>query len=501
MLKMLRGLLTLAPLTLLTICTALIQAKILAVLLGPKGLGFFFLAISFLNLMTTIAALGTTSSVTKLVAEYGGKDEERAIVPSIALALAIVTTVSAALMVLLLIDQELFRRLMLGGSTVDSNDRRFILVLTLLALFPTAWNVVAQASLRGLQSIRHYALAGSLGIVLLLLCVTIPAWLWGVRGALMGSVVGQFLSFGTFAFFSLHVLRTRGSLSPGPRPSSKPSHLVGRLLQLGVLALIAGLAAAVGQNAVRSYLAAHLSLSAVAFFGAAWSLSNKLPLLIYQTFSAYTIPRISSFGQDWEKIRTEQNHALRLAFLAAAPTIALVISGQNVVIRLLFSSKFLPMGDLMRTMLVGELVSILFWVMSLALYPTGRAGLNVIAEWTWWTLFLGGVVLLTARWGLESIGWAYLGAYTIMASLLYAWQRSRHDFHLTPENLRLLFLSIALVGTVAAAGGIGQASGWTRAAVTVLGLCLWSVFAPSARERTAARRLISRGFALTSKGA
>jgi O-antigen/teichoic acid export membrane protein len=501
MLKMLRGLLTLAPMTFLTIFTALIQAKILAVLLGPKGMGFFFLAISFLNLMTTIAAVGATSSVTKLVAEFGGSGEENAIVPSIVLALVVVTTVSAGLMLLLLIDQELFRRLMLGGSKLDAGDRRFVLVLTLLALFPTAWNVVAQASLRGLRSIHHYARAGSLAIVLLLLCVTIPAWLWGVRGALVGSVVGQFLSLGTFGFFSLRVLRSRRSSSEAPGPHSKPSNIARRLLQLGALALIAGLAAAVGQNAVRSYLAAHLSLTAVAFFGAAWSLSNKLPLLIYQTFSAYTIPRISSFGQDWEKIRTEQNHAMRLAFLAAAPAIAVVISAQNIVIPLLFSSKFLPMGDLMRTMLVGELLSILFWVMSLALYPTGRAGLNVIAEWAWWALFLAGVVLLTARWGLESIGWAYLGAYAIMASVLYAWQRSRHDFHLTSDNSRLLLLSILLVSTVAIAGGIGQASGWTRAAVTALGLCLWSIFAPSARERAAARRIISRGFALTSKGA
>jgi antigen flippase len=494
MLKMLRGLLTLAPVTVLTIVTALVQTKTLAVLLGPRGMGFFFLAISFLNLATTVVALGASSSVVKLVSELGGAGRSIAILPSVGLALGVVTCTSLLLLVLLLVDPALFQRLFLGGAKLSGKDHRFILLLTALALVPTTWNLVLQAALKGLRSIGDYARAAALSTLFLMASIVGPAWIWGAHGALLGSIVGQLLSLLTFGVFTARVVRRRGIPRPARGVGTVDAGALGRrLITLGALALVAALASAAGQNVVRSYLASHFTLSAVAFFGAAWSLSNRLPLLVYQTFSTYVVPRISSFGEDWTKIRKEQNHALRLGFLATAPALALLIAMQSVVIPLLFSEKFLPMQTMLRTMLIGELLSVFFWVMSLALYPTGRATLNAVVEWSWWGLFIGGVILFAGRWGIEGVGWAYLGAYGLMGCVLYVWQYRRHAFRLTPDNQRLAIASVALLSLAASVTAVGGASPFARAAVLAAALLVWAAIVLSSSERAFAWRLISRG--------
>jgi O-antigen/teichoic acid export membrane protein len=65
----LRGLLSLSPLTVLAVVTSLAQAKLLAILLGPTGTGVVALAISVLALGTALAGLGISSALLKVVAE------------------------------------------------------------------------------------------------------------------------------------------------------------------------------------------------------------------------------------------------------------------------------------------------------------------------------------------------------------------------------------------------------------------------------------------------
>src|SRR5439155_15020233 len=132
------------------------------------------------------------------------------------------------------------------------------------------------------------------------------------------------------------------------------------------------LAPSVGQYAVRSYLSQSRGLTAVGFFAAAFGISNRIPILIYQTFGTYVGPTISALGRDWRAITIEQNSALRMGLLGATPLLCSIVMFLPWIVPFLLSSRFEPIIPMLRLMLVGELVSVIYWATSISLYSSGR---------------------------------------------------------------------------------------------------------------------------------
>jgi len=491
--ELLRNLAVLSPLAVTTLIASVIQGKALAELLGPEGSGRFFLAAAFFSLATTLAAVGIHSAMTKLVSEFRGAQQFSLLWDSVHLGLLTVTATSALLIAVSAVFSEQLGELFLGGLE-PSADRRFIVLVSAIAMVPASWGLVMLGFLRGLGRVRVYAVAGSLMAVLTVVTVVGGAAWGGFRGAFLGAVAAQSLSVVVLGLAAVRNAPRRRS--PRRIFTSTAAKLESRVLFFGLLAVVAALAGSLGHTASRSYLASTLDLRAVGFFAAAWSITNRLPTLLYQTFSVHLVPTISSLGKDWRRISDEQNNALRLSLLAATPVLAVAIVATPLVIHILLSSEFLPMSDLLRVMLFGELLSLVYWATGIALYPSGRPLASAICEWSWWLLFGLGLLVLTQSSGLLGAGYAYAGSYGVMATAIYMAERRRGHLRWTRSNVRLLALSVGtlfVVTTVSAA-----ASGSTMILILMLAAVLsaWPFLGLTAKERvrlhTALRRRAAR---------
>ena len=456
------------------------QGKVLAEVLGPEGNGAFYLAAAFFSLATTLAAVGIHSAMTKLVAEFRGVHQIGMLWGVVYMGALTVTATSILLIAVSVLLSGDVSDIFLAGLGSDA-DRQFIVVVTAVALIPSSWALVMIGFLRGLGDVRVYAIAGSSMALLTVATVAGGAVIAGFKGAFVGAVAAQSLGVVIFGFATLRT----APKAPARHETFnlKSLALERRVLIFGLLAVAAALAGSLGHTASRSFLANSLDLRAVGFFAAAWSITNRLPTLLYQTFSTYLVPTISSLGQDWRRISEEQNNALRLSLLAGTPVLAVAIVSSPLVIRLLLSSEFLPMTDLLRVMLVGELLSLIYWATGLALYPSGRPLANAVCEWSWWLVFGLGLVVLTHTSGLLGAGYAYAGSYGIMAASVYTLEMRRGHLRWSHSNVRLLVLSVTVLLGITTVSTVASGSEVTLILSLLVVLVVWPFVSLTSKER------------------
>lgn len=469
-----------APLTATNVVVGLIIGKILAVTLGPDGTGKYVLALAMLGFVASLATLGFGPVLTKMTAELSGAGRVRAAFPPLRRCLLLVggLAVVGGVLVVTVLD---------GVAGLAELDDRVLVVLVGLGVAPSACLLVLQGALKGARDFAAYVRVGFVITLSNLLLTAVGASVAGVPGAVGGSVLVMVVG-------SLITVLALGRMSDRPLPES-PEHDhttttrtgLASMLSLGALALVAIMAATAGQAGSRLVIANTVGLAGVGFFAAAWAVSNRIPALVYQTFSAYLSPTLSALRRDWGRIRGEQDAALRTSLKLVVPMLVLVSANATWIVPLLLSPAFSPMIPMLQVMLVGEVLSTLHCVLAGALFPTGRPLAHAGFEWLWWVLFAAGVATLPRLLGLEGIGLAYAGSYVVTVAGLLVYECRGWALPVSRSTLGLVAVGAAIVAVPAVLArvtgapsflsdglGVGLAAGW----------CAWLLIGRRPRPRT-----------------
>jgi antigen flippase len=487
----LRGFMALSPLTAVTVVTALIQAKVLAVLLGPEGTGFYALVFTFAGTFATIAGLGISAALMKLIAEFGAADRDDDIWPTVILGFATVTVAGLAVLAVVLIAFGPLSSAFLNDASLSASDQRFVLIAAAASALPLAWVPTLSGVLRGLRSLREYVAAGLFGAIVPMIGLVVGAWQYDARGAFIGYIAGQVLGVVAGLVFVLKVARDRKISFRVRLPVGLLRGLEGRLVALGLIAVVAALANAVGQPIIRTQIAG-LDLRALGFFAAAWSLSNRVPVLIYQTMTAYVLPEISAMQRDWREIVRLQNDACRISLLIATPLLCGTAAAAPWIVPILFSHSFSPVVELLQLMLIGELLSVVVWASVSAFYPSGRGGLSIASEWWFWGLFTLGSVIAVSLGSLNAVGGAYIIAEAVLAASAYIWERRHHGFRWRNENARLIALSLATMTSIVLVAILTNLPTLVVLMLATVVLAAWAFVVVQPSEWIALRRLLAR---------
>jgi O-antigen/teichoic acid export membrane protein len=478
-----------APLTATNVVVALIVAKVLAVTLGPGGTGTYFLALALLGFVSSLATLGLGPVLTKVTAELSAAGRVRAAFPPLRRCLLLVGLLALAGGVLVV-------TVLSGATGFAEVDDPLVVLLIGLGIAPSAWILLLQGTLKGTRDFGAYVRVGFVTSLSNLALTALGASVAGVAGAVGGSVLVMVAG-------SLITARELRRTSDRPLPGSPASPAaegddptvthtgLRSLVSLGALALVAIMAATAGQAGSRLVIAHTVGLAGVGFFATAWAVSNRIPALVYQTFSAYLSPTLSALRRDWGRIHDEQDAALRLSLELVVPLLVLVSANASWIVPLLLSSSFSPMIPMLQVMLAGEVLSTLHWVLAGALFPTGRPLASAGFEWLWWALFGSGVATLPQVLGLEGVGLAYTAAYAVTVTALLAYERRGGALPLERSTLILVAAGAAIV---AAPGVLARLTGDQPHLVAALGVglaaswCAWLLFdrrtRPPVRPRT-----------------
>lgn len=450
--------------TAVSIAIGLVRNKLLALLIGPAGIGLIGV---FTSIMATAAATGgmglNFSGVRQVAADQSTRREARRAVWLATWPLALV----AALAIWI-------GRFAIARFVMGSDQYAFEIGLTAVGVFLTIIAASQVAVVAGYQLLGNLARMRILG-ALLSLVIAIPAVLYlgpvGIVVAVIAVPLGSVLA-------ALPYLPKRDAGDKGSRVG-----LIAQWRQLfgtGAVVMLTTTLATLTLVLVRTIIVRQGGLAEAGLYQAAYSISAVNVSLVLAAMGADYFPRIAAIEKDRAASNQLVNHQLRTIMLMGTPILVATVAVAPLITQILYSSAFRPAAGMLSWQVTGELLKFPAWTLGFLLLARQDNVRYFLTESLFVALYVAGSFILFPLIGLTGVGLAYLGAYCLDTLVLLGLCRARHGLILSGTNLWFLAGSLGtLVGLAALAqvlptagtiGGLALAAGFALYAAREFGL-------------------------------
>ena len=413
------------------IALRIVRTKILALLLGPPGVGLVGVYGSICDLAESIAGMGLKSSGVRQVAESVGSQDDLQISRTIITLrrVTLILGIFGALSILAL------SKPIAMFSFGDARYARAIALLSLAVLF----GVVSggqTALVQGMRRIADLARLSVLGALFgTLFSIPIVYWL-RENGIPLFLVLVAGMGMVSSWWYARKIQTELISI-----PWSDLATQASALLRLGFVFMTTAMMSLGTAYLVRVLVMRKIGVDAVGYYQAAWVLAGLYVGFILQAMGADFYPRITGVAKENALCNRMLNEQAEIGLLIAVPGILGTITFAPFVIYLFYSTDFAPTIELLRWNCLGMLLRIASWPMGFLLLAKGERGLYMLTE------SFANIVHVALIWfgifvfGLVGAGMAFFGLYIFYGILMYIVVRRLAGFRWSArcQHLGLVF--------------------------------------------------------------
>ena len=416
----------------INIVIGIIKVKLLAMLLGPTGVGLMGLYQNIMGMASTLAGCGVNTSGVRQLAASVGEEATLAIVRQ-TLWLANLILGLAGMVLLWLLREPVAQWVF--GDTAHVNEVGWLGLGVLLILIASS----QMALLHGLRRIGDLARVNIISAILGAATSIFLVYLLGEDGVLWFVLSAPAVSALVAGYYAARL--------PRPQPAhdwQAISQQWQAMLKLGLPLMAGSLLTLATQLAGRSIILRELGLEASGYFQAAWAISMTYVGFVLSTIGTDYYPRLTAIINDLPLAKKMVNEQAEMGLLLAGPVFLAMITFAPWVISLLYTSDFAPATDVLRWQVLGDIFKVASWPMSIVLLAQGRGGFFIGTEAIWNFMYLGSFIMGIQEWGLVMAGVSFWIAYLIYYGLMVVLVFRLIGFKLSPRNwLVVLLLSFA----------------------------------------------------------
>ena len=415
----------------INIAIGVLRSKVLAVLLGPAGLGLASLYTGLMGTASAVATLGFGTVGTRQIAEACSKDDMRSItVARRALFWGTMLLAIAGGLVVWSLRSVLAVHAL--GSASYSGAVGWLSIGVVLSVAGASQGALIQG-MRRIGDIARLSVYGSvistaLGIGIL--------WRWGNAGLIAYILIGPLASFvlGHIYVSRLPKIGAEGTTLAELAREWKI------LLHLGLAMVGAGLVQQLAQLWVRIDVARVLGEQSLGQYQAAWTISMQYVTFVLVAMGTDYYPRLTGIIHDPGAAGRLVNEQTEIATLLSAPVFIAMMTIAPWVIHLLYATSFTPAIEILRWQVLGDVLKVASWPLGFLILAAGDGKTYFLNESAAWLVLTGLITGLAPTMGLQITGIAYLAMYAFYLPLVYWLARRRIGFHWSRS---VLFLSIA----------------------------------------------------------
>jgi PST family polysaccharide transporter len=449
----------------INICLGLLRTKVAAMLLGPAGIGLIGLFNSLVATASGVAGLGLSAVGTRQIAQANATGEEvRLFNTRRALFWGTVALAALGALVFWGLRGPLAHRVMNDPSL--EGDIGWLAVAVALSVASAS----QYALLNGMRRIGDLArisvwsgLASTLFGVLALLA-------WGRSGVLAFVIAGPVTSFVIGAWYVSRLPKSNGRLALRDMFSEWRV-----MAGLGLAFMVAGLAATVGQLAVRLLVQRDLGVESLGNFQAAWAISMTYIGFVLGAMGTDFYPRLTAIIDDHSAVNVLVNEQIEVALLLAAPVLLVMLGMAPWVIALLYSTQFGEAVVVLQWQILGDVLKIASWPLGFILLASGSGKTYMATEWLAMSVFVGLTLLLLPTMGLAAAGVSFLGMYVVYLVLVFVLAKRRTGFKFSMHSYGMLVSLGATSGVVMLAASRSVLAGSAAALVCALAFSLHAI--------------------------
>jgi PST family polysaccharide transporter len=235
-------------------------------------------------------------------------------------------------------------------------------------------------------------------------------------GALISSIVTQSIVFFITLMFVIRSKWFKLSMFLGKMDREYRN----KLLKYSIMTIISATTIPLSRIYLRNYIGANIGWDAAGYWQGITRISDTYLMLITTTLSIYYLPKLSSI-QDKMELRKEIIYGYKIIMPVVIVMAAGIYFFRDFIIKLIFTSDFLPMRELFLYQLIGDVIKIASWLLGYVMVAKAMTKLFIISEVIFTFSFVGLGVLFIKIFGLVGISIAFMVNYLLyMIFLLFA---------------------------------------------------------------------------------
>lgn len=397
--------------TIVRIGLGFVSAKISAIYLGPSGVALIGQLVSFLNLVHGSVGNAAGTAVVSLTAERRTDPSRMNSLWASALRLVWILALACFLIVgggskpiaaWLLGDSQYWPALVLGGLAIA-------LVVT---------ETVISSALNGLKQVT---LIAKTSIGSSLLEVTVYASLVYMYG-LWGGLIGTTAIYATKLVVTCSVAFRSGLISRASLVGKFDVNIAREILRFYPMLLAHSIALPLAQILVRNSVIDGVGLEAAGYLQSVWRLSDMYVGVMTTALGLYFISHYSGLASDSERGQLLSTTALQLFGLATIATLG-VYMFRDLIITIVLTREFLPMGELLPFHLLGDVVKMMEYPLQMALVTQRRMYWYIAQAAGGPAIFVILTGILMPAFGNQAAPMAYAASHlVVLIGLAYALQ-------------------------------------------------------------------------------
>ena len=389
------------------ILCSIVRTKLVAMWIGPVGIGLFGLFNNALEMISTGTNLGIRSSSVRDISQAHDSTTPGLVAKMVAVVRkwSLWLGLFGALVTLML--APLLSELTFGDQ---SHLWGFVAlsVAVLLGAITNGEYAVLQGSAR-LKRLASVTLWGTLTG----LAVSIPLFYLLRERSILPSILAYAMALAAFAWLF------RNKEYAKPQLSRRETFDMGKgFVKLGIFMTLGNFASILASYAFNACLNMNAGTEAVGFYQAGYTLINKYTGLILTALGMEYYPRLSKVANSRLRLRAFVSQEINVAIAVMAPVVALFILLRELVVWILYTPEFNVILTFVSWGMIGTVLRTLSWCLAFTILAKGDGKTYL------WTEVASAIINLVLNivfyrwWGLTGLGIAFLVSYLLYTAIV-----------------------------------------------------------------------------------
>lgn len=417
----------------LNIAIGLVRNKLIALLLGPSGMGLASLFNTTVNFVSQSTNLGVAFSAVRHISELYDRGDDEALAHEVKVVRGwSLLTALIGMLVCVVIGPFLSETTFAWGN----HSLHFMLLAPAVGMIAVTGGETA--ILKGVR--RLGALAGvQVFSVFAALLISIPIYyVFGESGIVPVIVLMAFATLlltvhYSYRVFPLQLRGARGILGEGME-----------MVRLGVAFTLAGIVGSASEMIIRSYLNVQGDLDMLGLYNAGYMLTVTYAGMVFSAMETDYFPRLSGVQHDVEATNNTVNRQMEVSLLLISPMLAALIISLPLLIPLLFSAQFLPVVGMAQVSALAMYLKVLTLPVAYITLARGRSLAYLFLETSYFMVFILLMVFGYERWGLYGTGIAVTLAHLFDYLMINAFAYKKYGYRCSVTVFRYAVVQLLL---------------------------------------------------------
>jgi len=408
----------------INIIISLVRSKVIALLIGPIGMGISNLLLTTMELINGLTNLGLERSAVKDISLANTNSNSKSVAKTISILKKLVwLTITIGVILMIALSPWL------SEIAFGNKDYTISFIWISIALLFKQLSSSQLAILQGLRKLQYLAKANLLGNFIGLL-ITLPLYYFFRIDAIVPAIIiATFMSF-IFTYYYSQKL----DIAP-VAISRKEAVSEGKgMINLGVMLSLSSMITLLVAYIIRIYIGSsneteELGLIDVGLYSAGFVILNSYVGIIFNAMGTDYFPRLSEIANNIIKLRKTVLEQAIVAILLITPIIVVFLAFAPLIIVILYSNEFSPIVAMVTWGILGMIFKAVSWSMGYMIIAKGDSKVFIKTAIGFNAILLLINIVGYHYGGLEGIGISFFIYYIIHFIAIRIITYYRYDFY------------------------------------------------------------------------